>query len=229
MRDLPTWDRHPLWQEMLTSGFQLLAEVSDDLLRRLAATERQYQLLAQMGIRSLMVVPLVARGTDHRDHDLRLHGGVGPALRARRPAGGRGGRAARRPYVRERAPHEGPQGRARRAFASRSPARGPPSTSRTRRCATSGTTTRSLRSDLLGKTDEDVAAGRRGRVADEREAAGPRGGREHPRRDGPHLRRRGAAPLPRDDRAAARPHRQDRRRHRRRRPTSPTSSARSSS
>ena len=40
MRDLPTWDRHPLWQEMLTSGFQLLAEVSDDLLRRLATTER---------------------------------------------------------------------------------------------------------------------------------------------------------------------------------------------
>ena len=36
----PTWDRHPLWQEMLTSGFQLLAEVSDDLLHRLAATER---------------------------------------------------------------------------------------------------------------------------------------------------------------------------------------------
>ena len=62
MRDLPTWDRHPLWQEMLTSGFQLLAEVSDDLLHRLATTERQYQLLSQMGIRSLMVVPLVARG-----------------------------------------------------------------------------------------------------------------------------------------------------------------------
>jgi signal transduction histidine kinase len=62
LRDLPTWDRHPLWQGMLTSGFQLLAEVSDDLMRRLATTERQYRLLQQLGIRSLMVVPLVARG-----------------------------------------------------------------------------------------------------------------------------------------------------------------------
>jgi len=62
LRDMPTWDRHPLWQEMLTSGFQLLAEVSDDLLRRLAASERQYRLLSQVGIRSMMVVPLVARG-----------------------------------------------------------------------------------------------------------------------------------------------------------------------
>ena len=47
---------------MLTGGFQLLAEVSDDLLRRLAVNETQYRLLAQIGIRSLMVVPLVTRG-----------------------------------------------------------------------------------------------------------------------------------------------------------------------
>jgi signal transduction histidine kinase len=61
MRALPGWDRHPLWQEMLTHGFQLLTEVSDDLLRRLAVNERQYQLVAQIGIRSLMIVPLVSR------------------------------------------------------------------------------------------------------------------------------------------------------------------------
>jgi signal transduction histidine kinase len=62
LRDVPTWDRHPLWQGMLTSGFQLLGEVSDDLLRRLTTTERQYHLLSQLGIRSVMVVPLVSRG-----------------------------------------------------------------------------------------------------------------------------------------------------------------------
>ena len=32
VRTLPAWDRHPLWQELLTGGFQLLTEVSDDLL-----------------------------------------------------------------------------------------------------------------------------------------------------------------------------------------------------
>src|SRR4029079_1719479 len=46
LRDLPTWDRHPLWQEMLTSGFQLLAEVRDDLLPRLAAGDGHNQLTA---------------------------------------------------------------------------------------------------------------------------------------------------------------------------------------
>lgn len=59
---LPNWDRHPLWQEFLTSGFQLLAEVSDDVLRTLATTEEQYRLLLQVGIRSLMLVPVVSRG-----------------------------------------------------------------------------------------------------------------------------------------------------------------------
>jgi signal transduction histidine kinase len=57
----PPWERHPLWQEMLTSGCQLLSEVSDDLLRKVAGTEERYRLLSQLGIRSLMVVPLVSR------------------------------------------------------------------------------------------------------------------------------------------------------------------------
>jgi signal transduction histidine kinase len=48
---------------MLTSGFQLLTEVSDDVVRMLAAyDDDQYALLTQVGIRSLMVVPVVARG-----------------------------------------------------------------------------------------------------------------------------------------------------------------------
>ena len=47
---------------MLTTGFQLLTEVNDDLLRRLASSETQYRLLAQIGVHSLMVVPLVSRG-----------------------------------------------------------------------------------------------------------------------------------------------------------------------
>ena len=62
MREIPAWDHHPLWRGLLTGGFQLLAEVSDDLLRQLAVNEAQYQLLTQMGILSLMVVPLVTRG-----------------------------------------------------------------------------------------------------------------------------------------------------------------------
>jgi signal transduction histidine kinase len=60
MRLVPA--RHPLWQELLTSGLQLLTEVSDDLLRRLASSEEQYRLFGQMGIRSLLVVPMVVRG-----------------------------------------------------------------------------------------------------------------------------------------------------------------------
>ena len=62
MRAAPNWSRHPLWQEMLTGGFQLLSEVSDDLLRTIASTDEQYRLLSQVGIRSMMVVPLVSRG-----------------------------------------------------------------------------------------------------------------------------------------------------------------------
>ena len=40
MRDPPTWDQHPLWRGMLTTGFQLLTEVNDDLLCRLASYRR---------------------------------------------------------------------------------------------------------------------------------------------------------------------------------------------
>jgi PAS domain S-box-containing protein len=62
MRALPAWERHPLWQEMLTTGFQLLTEVSDELLRKMAASEARYRLFAQLGLRSLLVVPMVSRG-----------------------------------------------------------------------------------------------------------------------------------------------------------------------
>jgi PAS domain-containing protein len=62
MREIPAWDHHPLWRGLLTGGFQLLAEVNDDLLRQLAVNKTQYRLLTQMGILSLMVVPLVTRG-----------------------------------------------------------------------------------------------------------------------------------------------------------------------
>jgi phosphoserine phosphatase RsbU/P len=62
MRAMPRWDRHPLWQEMLPGGFQLLAEVTDDLLRRLVVSPAQYRLLSQLRVRSVMVVPLVLRG-----------------------------------------------------------------------------------------------------------------------------------------------------------------------
>ena len=62
VRAVPNWDRHPLWQEMLTGGFQLLSEVTDDLLHKLTVNDEQYQALSQTGIRSLMVVPLVTRG-----------------------------------------------------------------------------------------------------------------------------------------------------------------------
>jgi len=62
MRSAREWDRHPLWQEMLIGGFQLLGEVSDDLLRRLAISDEQYRLLSMVGIRSLLVVPVASRG-----------------------------------------------------------------------------------------------------------------------------------------------------------------------
>jgi signal transduction histidine kinase len=57
----PHWQRHPLWQEMLTSGCQLLTEVSDDFLRRVAGSNERYRLLAGLGIQSVMVIPLVTR------------------------------------------------------------------------------------------------------------------------------------------------------------------------
>ena len=69
MRDPPTWDQHPLWQGMLTTGFQLLTEVNDDLLRRLASSETQYRLLRGWGSLADCRPAGVAR-TDRRHHDL---------------------------------------------------------------------------------------------------------------------------------------------------------------
>jgi PAS domain S-box-containing protein len=60
--EVPAWDRHPLWSTLLTRGFQLLTEVSDDLVRRLSVSEEQYRLLTQLGMWSLLVVPMVSRG-----------------------------------------------------------------------------------------------------------------------------------------------------------------------
>jgi signal transduction histidine kinase len=63
LRSAPTWDRHPLWQGMLSGGCQLLTEVSDDLVRKLAVNEEQLRLLAQLRLRSLVIVPLATRGS----------------------------------------------------------------------------------------------------------------------------------------------------------------------
>jgi GAF domain-containing protein len=63
LRAVPDWRSHPLWAEMgLTSGFQLLTDVSDELLRRLAASEEQYRVMREAGVRSIMVQPIVSRG-----------------------------------------------------------------------------------------------------------------------------------------------------------------------
>jgi PAS domain S-box-containing protein len=62
VRAVPDWSRNPLWTEMrLTSGFQLLTDVSDELLRKFALNEQQYRVLLMTGVRSLMVQPVVAR------------------------------------------------------------------------------------------------------------------------------------------------------------------------
>jgi signal transduction histidine kinase/GAF domain-containing protein len=53
---------HPLWLEMLPTGLQLLHEVSDELLRKLSGSDEYYQLISQVGVRSLIVVPVVSRG-----------------------------------------------------------------------------------------------------------------------------------------------------------------------
>ncbi|HEX5062337.1 MAG TPA: PAS domain-containing protein [Kofleriaceae bacterium] len=52
---------HPLWQNLLSSGFQLLADVTDDMVRKLLESAHA-DLVSQVGIRSLMVVPVVSRG-----------------------------------------------------------------------------------------------------------------------------------------------------------------------
>lgn len=61
-QELSSWTGHPLWRERLPSGFQLLTEVNDSLIRGFATSEAQYRLLADVGMRSLMVVPVVTRG-----------------------------------------------------------------------------------------------------------------------------------------------------------------------
>src|SRR5262245_9472729 len=63
IRAFPDWDKHPLWEEMrLTSGFQLLTEVGDELRRRIALNEEQYRLMTEEGVHSIMVLPVVSRG-----------------------------------------------------------------------------------------------------------------------------------------------------------------------
>jgi signal transduction histidine kinase len=63
LRALPGWRSHPLWHELkLKSGFQLLTDVSDELLRKLAFDDEQYRLMAAAGFRSMMVHPVVAHG-----------------------------------------------------------------------------------------------------------------------------------------------------------------------
>jgi signal transduction histidine kinase len=63
MRVAPDWKRNPLWNEMrLTTGFQLLTDVSDEFLRKFAVNEEQYCVWARAGVRSIMVQPVVSRG-----------------------------------------------------------------------------------------------------------------------------------------------------------------------
>jgi PAS domain S-box-containing protein len=45
----------------LTTGFQLLTDVSDEFLRKFALNEQQYRVLLMAGVRSIMVQPVVAR------------------------------------------------------------------------------------------------------------------------------------------------------------------------
>jgi PAS domain S-box-containing protein len=62
MRAAPTWARNVLWSEMtLTRGFQLLTDVSDELLRTFALNDEHYRLMAAAGVRSIMVQPVALR------------------------------------------------------------------------------------------------------------------------------------------------------------------------
>jgi signal transduction histidine kinase len=63
IKAFPDWGKNPLWEEMrLTSGFQLLTDVSDELRHRIAFNEEQYRLMTELGVRSIMVQPVVSRG-----------------------------------------------------------------------------------------------------------------------------------------------------------------------
>jgi signal transduction histidine kinase len=63
MRAAPTWNKNPFWSKLkLTGGFQLLTDVSDELLRRLTVDEEQYGFMRQVGVQSIVVQPVVSRG-----------------------------------------------------------------------------------------------------------------------------------------------------------------------
>jgi signal transduction histidine kinase len=63
MRVVMDWARNPLWMEMrLTTGFQLLSDVSDELLAKLAVTDEQHRVMTAAGVRSIFVQPVVSRG-----------------------------------------------------------------------------------------------------------------------------------------------------------------------
>jgi PAS domain S-box-containing protein len=63
IKAFPDWEKNPLWEELrLTTGFQLLTDVGDDLRHRIALNEEQYRLMTQEGVRSIMVQPVVSRG-----------------------------------------------------------------------------------------------------------------------------------------------------------------------
>jgi signal transduction histidine kinase len=62
MQLFPSLDRHPLWQNMLTGGYQLLSEVTDDLIRRVSLDPETYRVLSQLQICSLLVMPVASRG-----------------------------------------------------------------------------------------------------------------------------------------------------------------------
>jgi signal transduction histidine kinase len=63
MHHVLEWNENPLWTQLkLTKGFQLLTDVSDALLRKLAVDAEQYAILKQLGVQSMMVQPVVLRG-----------------------------------------------------------------------------------------------------------------------------------------------------------------------
>jgi signal transduction histidine kinase len=63
MQAVPDWRKHPLWEELrLTSGFQLLADVSPDLLGRIGFNEEEYRLMVSAGVHSIMVQPVQLQG-----------------------------------------------------------------------------------------------------------------------------------------------------------------------
>jgi signal transduction histidine kinase len=63
MRAASEWTENPLWTTLkLTSGFQLLTDVSDELLRKLTVNTKQYAFMKEVGVQSVMVQPVVSRG-----------------------------------------------------------------------------------------------------------------------------------------------------------------------